>query len=48
MPLRLPAKKAKYRTAVIIRRRFKAGTSLASLYRTFGRRVVDRAIREAL
>lgn len=28
-----------------IRRRFRAGRSFAQLYREFGRRVVDRAIR---
>ena len=31
-----------------IQRRFKTGTSIASLYRDFGRHVVDRALREVV
>ena len=31
-----------------IQQRFKAGTSIASLYRQFGRHVVDRALREVV
>lgn len=34
--------------AATIRHRFKSGTSLASLYRQFGRGKVDRAIRDGM
>jgi len=34
--------------AEVICRRFKAGRSLASLFRQYGRHVVERAIRRAL